>query len=454
MTAPTPAHSLPPYPAYRPSGVPWLGDVPAHWEVRRLKTLARIVNGATPATLTPEYWGGDITWITPEDLGRLDTPYVEHGARFITQKGYDSCGTTIAPAGSLVISTRAPIGHIAILRRPACVNQGCRLIIPADAIQSGYLYYQLAAAKPEIASFGKGTTFMELSKADLASFRVACPPPDEQAAIASYLDHAVDRINRARQGKARLAELLQEYRQAAIHHAVTRGLNPEAPLKPSGIKWLDDVPAHWEVRRLKTMARIVNGATPSTLTPEYWGGDITWLTPEDLGRLDTAYIEHGARSITQKGYDSCGTTIAPAGSLVISTRAPIGHIAILRRPACVNQGCRLIITADAIQSGYLYYQLAVAKSEIASFGKGTTFMELSKADLASFRFACPPPAEQAAIAAHLDWLTAKLDAAIAGARQSAALLDEYRAALIAAAVTGQVDVRAAAPAPPPAAPPP
>ena len=445
MTAPTPAHTLPPYPAYRPAGVAWLDAVPAHWDVSQAKhqysmQLGKMLQNYRnqPADqIVPYLKAAHVQWFA---VHTDDAPAMWAAPGEIERYGIRK--------GDLLVCEGGEGGRCAIVGEVPdnCIIQNAlHRVRPLRGNSIGYLQYTMRAIAQSgwLEAINNKATIAHFTGEKFRSLRIPVPPPDEQAAIASYLDHVVDRINRARQGKARLAELLQEYRQAAIHHAVTRGLNPDAPLKPSGVKWLDDVPAHWEVRRLKTMARIVNGATPSTLTPEYWGGDITWLTPEDLGRLDTAYIEHGARSITQKGYDSCGTTIAPAGSLVISTRAPIGHIAILRRPACVNQGCRLIIPADVIQSGYLYYQLAVAKSEIASYGKGTTFMELSKADLASFRFACPPPAEQAAIVADLDQLTAKLDAAIAGARQSAALLDEYRAALIAAAVTGQVDVRAA-----------
>ena len=422
MTALTPAHSLPPYPAYQSSGVAWLGDVPAHWEVRRLKTICRLAYGDSLSA-----------------AHRMPGDIPVYGSNGLV--GYHTIPNTDGQC--IIIGRKGSFGKVHYSDQSAfAIDTAFFIDQRYTSANIRWLYYLLGWLKLD--AFSKDSAIPGLNRNDAYQHIGLLPPPEEQAAIVRYLDDAVVRIHRARQVKTRLAELLHEYRQAAIHHAVTRGLNPDAPLKSSSIPWLGDVPAHWEVRRLKTMASIVNGATPSTLTPEYWGGDITWLTPEDLGRLDTPYIENGARSIPQKGYDSCGTNIAPAGSLVISTRAPIGHIAILCRPACVNQGCRLIIPTDTIQSRYLYYQLAVAKSEIASFGKGTTFMELSKADLASFRVACPPQAEQAAIVAHLDQLTAKLDAAIAGARQSAVLLDEYGAALIAAAVTGQVDVRAVA----------
>ena len=120
MTA-TPPHR---YPAYKPSGVEWLGDVPEHWEARRLRSIATIVNGATPSTGVPAYWDGEILWITPDDLGQLEGRYIADSARRITQEGYEACGTTLVPSERIAISTRAPIGHIGILEHTACVNQG------------------------------------------------------------------------------------------------------------------------------------------------------------------------------------------------------------------------------------------------------------------------------------------------------------------------------------------
>ena len=143
-------NDLRPYPARKPSGFPWIGDVPTNWDVQRLRTVAHIISGATPSTNTPSYWGGTIDWLTPDDLGKLAARNIETGARRITQEGYDSCGATLAPAGSIAISTRAPIGHIGILGYPACVNQGCRLLSPKEAIKSEYLYFWLEAIRGQL----------------------------------------------------------------------------------------------------------------------------------------------------------------------------------------------------------------------------------------------------------------------------------------------------------------
>ena len=429
------------YPRYRATELKWLGGIPSHWELRRLRTLAQIVNGATPSTATPAYWNGDIAWLTPEDLGSVATPYIERGERSITRQGYEACGAIIAPAGSLVISTRAPIGHVAILQQPACVNQGCRLVVPmGDAIVK-YLYYQLIHRRHDIASLGQGSTFTELSRGALARYRVTWPPLNEQISIVRFLDHETTRIDTLIERKQHLVHLLEEQRTALIRRSVTRGLAADMAMKDTGVAWLGDIPAHWGVRRLRTLAEIVNGATPSTATSSYWNGNIAWLTPEDLGKVAAPYIDGGARSITQQGYEACGTTIAPAGSIAISTRAPIGHLAILRQPACVNQGCRLVVPAGNAVVKYLYYQLTVARHDIASLGQGSTFTELSRETLATYRIAWPPPKEQAGIVRFLDRKTAKIDALVAKVQEVIERLNEYRLALIYAAVTGNIDVR-------------
>ena len=156
----------------------------------------------------------------------------------------------MAPAGSVVISTRAPIGHTGILSSTACTNQGCRLLVPNGAIQPEHLYYSLKVARPELESIGQGTTFAELSRNELARFAVPVAPRREQAAIVRYLDHADRRIRRYIHAKQQLITLLEEQKQALIHQAVTRGLDPNVRLKPSGVEWLGDVPEHWEVSAL------------------------------------------------------------------------------------------------------------------------------------------------------------------------------------------------------------
>ena len=270
--------------------------------------------------------------------------------------------------------------------------------------------------------------------------------PPEQTAIVRFLDYMDRRIRRVIRARQRRIKLLDEYKQTLIHQAVTGRIDvrtgqPYPAYKPSGVEWLGEVPAHWEVRRLGSVTQILNGATPSSNRPEYWDGDIVWVTPDDLGKLKSRYIDNSSRRITQEGYNACGTILAPAGSIVLSTRAPIGHLGILRVAACVNQGCRLLVPQATTASEFLYHMLVAARPSLEVLGQGSTFLELSRSKLGTFSIPFPPFSEQTAIVQYLDAQTAKIDAAIATTRREIGFLHEYRTRLIADVVTGKLDVR-------------
>ena len=425
---------LNPYPRYRASGVAWLGDVPEHWDVRRLKasvsdvvnlTSRRLENEAYIALEHVESWTGKIREAGSE-------------VQFDSQvKRFD--------AGDVLFGKLRP--YLAKVAQPAysgvCVGEFLVLRPSNGSLLPGYLA-RLLRSKPIIDAIDATTFGAKMPRADwhtIGNMAQLLPPLDEQAAIVRYLEYADGRIRRYVGAKGRLIALLEEERQAVVNQAVTRGLDASVALKPSGVEWLGDVPAHWEVRRLKSLCKLVNGATPSTNQPSYWNGDIQWITPQDLGNLAGKYITESERRITAAGYRSCGTALAPAGSIAISTRAPIGHIAVLASDACVNQGCRLLVPGDRCDSDYLYYQLTTVRNELEAQGQGSTFTELSRDKLAAFQVAAPPKDEQAAIVEYVDRATAGIDAAMARARRQMELVEEYRVRLIADVVTGKVDVR-------------
>src|SRR3990172_4646287 len=157
-----------------------------------------------------------------------------------------------------------------------CSNQGCRSLVFRNEDNTRYFYYLLLAARSELTSFGEGSTFKELSRTKLETINLITPRSDEQRIIAAFLDRETERIDQLIAKKERQIELLQEKRSALISHAVTKGLNPKAKMKDSGIEWLGEIPEHWKLIPLKRVFLVLNGSTPKSGEPDYWDGEIPW----------------------------------------------------------------------------------------------------------------------------------------------------------------------------------
>ena len=432
---------LEPYPDYKPSGVEWLGDVPAHWEMlpnRAVFAETNERNHPEEQMLSVTITSGVIRQKTLlEDSSKKDASRLDRSAYKL-----------VCPGDIAYNKMRAWQGAVGVSEYKGIVSPAYVVQRPRSRACSRYLHYLLRtpmfAKEAERWSYGIAPDMWSLRPEHFKMIYSCVPPLAEQNAIVRYLDHVDGRIRRYIEAKEKLVALLAEEKQAVIQQAVTRGLDPNVRLKPSGVEWLGDVPAHWEVRRMRTVVFIRNGATPSTNNEAYWNGDILWITPEDLGAMKGRRITSSGRRITRAGYESCGASLVSPNSIAISTRAPIGHLGILGLAGCVNQGCKLLVPKGSIRSDFLYHVLETARPELQSRGHGTTFMELSRLKLGNFPLPVPPLAEQAAIAAYLDRETARIDAAAARARRQVELMREYRERLIADVVTGKLDVRAAA----------
>lgn len=185
--------------------------LPAGWRWARLGDVCQVVSGATPSTDVPAYWDGNIPWVTPTDLGRLAGPSLEQTERRITKAGLANCSAKMVPAGTVLMSSRAPIGHLAVASIPCCANQGCKNLVPGPTVDTWYLYYALKMLVPVLKALGRGATFTEISKATVESVHVPLAPLDEQRRIAAILTDqmaAVDRARAAAQAQVAAAEAL------------------------------------------------------------------------------------------------------------------------------------------------------------------------------------------------------------------------------------------------------
>jgi len=443
--------SFPKYPAYKDSGVQWLGEVPEHWAVTAIKRNYSIVGGSTPKSEISAYWDGEILWITPADLSRLRGFNITESIRTITTDGLNSCGANLVPAGSIVLSTRAPIGSIGIAATELCTNQGCKSLVPHSDQEPRFLAYLLSIATLELNVRGKGTTFLELSADELGAFRVSIPPRREQRTLAAFLDHETAKIDALVAEQEKLVALLKEKRQSVISHAVTKGLDPSVPMKDSGVEWLGEVPSHWEVKKVKQLTcRISSGKTPLGGNETYLDEGVLFLRSQNVYddglRLDDAVFiseaTHEAMAVSE---------VHPNDILLNITGASIGRSCLIPKEfpvANVNQHVCVIRLVDSGATPYVawFFKSGVAKNQIDLAQNGAAREGLNFEQIGTMLLPLPSALEQLQIESFLDAETSKLDALTAEAQSAIALLQERRTALISAAVTGQIDVRHLPPA--------
>lgn len=439
--------TYPKYEKYKESGVPWLGQVPEGWEVAVIKHMTDIYNGSTPKSGDPLNWDGEILWATPEDLGNNNGKYLDNTKRTITEEGYISSGVSIVPIGSSILSTRAPIGHLSIVSKEMCFNQGCRGIVPKENLESDFLYYLLFAAKDELKVRGQGTTFIELGNNQLGSMPITLPSLEEQKAIAAFLDKKTSEIDALIAKKEELLKLLAEQRTALITHAVTKGLNPSAPMKDSGIDWLGHIPSHWDVKKVKSIVDIwgrigFRGYTLADIVDE--GEGALSLSPSNIKDGKTDYSKRTYIS-WEKYEESSEIKVYEGDILFVKTGSTIGKTAIIKSP---NEPMTLnpqlvVLKNHKINSHFLAYAMNASyyQFQIEGYKFGGSTPAMTQESLGRTLIVIPSDEEQKEIVEYIDAADLKFELIINKTQQAIDRLKEYRTALITNAVTGKIDVR-------------
>ncbi|MDP3938111.1 MAG: restriction endonuclease subunit S, partial [Deltaproteobacteria bacterium] len=435
-----------PYPAYKDSGVEWLGEIPAHWEVRRLKHLA---------LLNPESLGEDSD-------PSLDMIYVDIGGVDSLGRIFQRESLTFATApsrarrlvrdGDVIVSTvRTYLRAIAPINDPEStlvVSTGFAVVRPADDLSTGYAAYALRAPYfvERVVANSKGVSFPAINESEMATYAIAAPPPEEQHAIAAFLDREAARIDALVAKKERLIELLQEKRTALITRAVTKGLDPNVHMKDSGVEWLGEIPAHWEVKRLKHLLRPQKGAIKTgpfgsqLQSVEMLAGDIKVYNQRSV--LDRDFAS-GDNYISLEKFDELRSFETFPGDLLITTRGSIGRCAVL--PADAERGilhpCVMRIQADQrrISTRFLeslIQDCGIVLEQLRLRSNATTIDVIYSESLKEVSIVVPPVKDQDAIGAFLDRETTRIDALVAQVRDALDRLTELRTALISAAVTG------------------
>ena len=405
---------------------------------KQLRHVFTVTSGATPESGNADYWDGDILWATPEDVSSLDSYWLRDTRRKITQAGYQACGTTIALADSILLTKRAPIGQLAVLAHEVCTNQGCFLLTPRLEEDTRFFYYWLSAQTALLQILGRGSTFMELSTDELKSLVVPHPPLLQQRAIADYLDRETARLDALVAAKERVLGLLAEKRRALISRAVTRGLEPRVRLRNSGIPWLGEVPAHWETRK----AAWLFGERDERGEPNLPLLEVSINTGVVLREFSEERIESAAADFnTYK--------VARQGDVVFNKmRMWQGAVGVAPQDGLVSPDYVVAAPTGPLTPHYagVLFRTAAFSAECARRSHGIVWDRLRLYWEGFREIVLPMPAagEQNEIVARIGNETAKLDQLRAATDRTIGLLKERRTTLIAAAVTGQMEVRSEA----------
>lgn len=443
--------SLPRYPEYKDSRVEWLRDIPAHWAVSPLKHLVSFTSGGTPSKEIPEYWDGSVPWASAKDL---KSERLSDTTDHITEYAISSGAASLVPAGTVLVVVRGMIlartFPVTQTLTPMAINQDLKGVRSTGPLDTNFLPWLLKGSADEslqrLDEAGHGTKALRMDA--WSSMRLPVPPHEEQRAIAVFLDRETTKIDALIAEKEKLLALLAEKRQVTISHAVTKGLNPDTRMKDSGVAWLAEVPAHWKVGKAGFYISVLPGyAFPSSeFSSDESNVRLLRGINVGVGKLKWDEVVHWQRTEAD-GLDGFELR---AGDIVIGMDRPLISTGIRVAPMKEEDlPCLLLQRVAKVQvgasiNGRFIMRLLSSRAFEAHFTPETTGVSvphISGEQICSFVIPVPPLDEQRRICDFVEAELAKLDALISEARLAIALLGERRTALIAAAVTGQIDVR-------------
>ncbi|AML50183.1 restriction endonuclease subunit S [Falsihalocynthiibacter arcticus] len=439
--------SYAPYPAYKDSGVPWLGQVPTGWEVKRLSYATRFKGGSTPSKNEDQFWiDGTIPWVSPKDMKRKE---IYDTKDHLTELGaMQSASGLIAPGHVMMVVRSGILRHsipAAINRVAVTVNQDMRVFLPFRELKSEFIYWVIEGLQKTLVDLWSksGTTVESLETEYVNSSPFPIPPLEEQSAITRFLDEKTVEIDDLISKKEELLRLLAEQRTALITHAVTQGLDPSAPMKPSGVVWFDRVPSHWQVRRLKDVGRLVGGAGFPHDFQNVQGEELYFYKVGDLAKSDDGiHLTTAPHTIDRETAAKLRATVIPPDAILY---AKIGAALLLNRRRISTADCCIdnnmtawIVDPSKVLPLWGFYWMSTV-----DFGEHTNpgaVPSLSEGYQSILPITLPPIEEQKQIIDRLVSDTYKLDSVAKKTSEAVERLKEYRTALITNAVTGKIKV--------------
>jgi len=376
-----------------------IGRIPKEWEIVKLgdDKIVNLIMGQSPSSSTYNVSGIGLPFLQ----GNAD-----FGEIYPNPKVFCSEPIKIAEKNDILLSVRAPVGDVNINPFKSCIGRGLSAIKPNyKNVNHMFLFYCLKFLNKLFKYLSSGSTFKAIRKSDIENFKLPLPPLPEQKKIAEILstvDNAIEKVDEAISKTERLKKgLMQELLTKGIGHKEFKDTE------------IGRIPREWEVKKVVDLFNVETGTTPSTKNKEYWeSGNIVWLTPADMSKLNgSVYIKNSKRKVTKKGLEETNLTLMPIDSIIISTRAPVGYVVIVKNNATFNQGCKGLIPKDRreVNSKFYAYYLLSKRNLLVNLSGGSTFKELSKETLENFKLLLPPLSEQKKIAEILSTVDKRIE---------------------------------------------
>lgn len=434
------------YQEYKKSDIKFIDSIPNHWETWKVRHGFNIIgSGTTPKSDNPDFYNGEIPWITTSELRES---LITDTNQKVTKLALDKVSSLklYNPGAIAIAMYGATIGRLGIFGIKSTVNQACCVYDDPTKFYPKFLFYWLWMSRKTLIAFSVGGGQPNLSQDDLKQLHIPIPQIPEQTQIANFLDHKTRQIDRLIEQKEKLLKLLTEKRTAIITQAVTKGLDPNVEMKNSGIDWLGEIPKHWIPKRLKFLTSKIIDGTHST--PEYISEGVPFLRVTDIVNAKGAALNTDAfKYISHEEHEELTKRCNPeVGDLLYSKNGTIGIPSVIDWDfdfSIFVSLCLIKIKKDLLIPSFLSYSLQskLTENQISIGSKKSAVINLHLDKIKEFVIPYPPMEEQIKINNWLNEQLPKFNDTEKKLLESINQLKEYREALITAAVTGQIDVR-------------
>ncbi len=422
------------YAEYQDSGIEWLGEIPSHWFLKKHKYIAEFSKGKNPELLFDNYSDGLYPYLSMDSLrGKTDSKYAEY------KKGL----VLVQDNQPLIIWDGSNSGEF-VLGRKGLLSSTMASACLIYEIQDKYYWYLCVCIEPEMRKHATGMGIPHVNGEELRGIVLPLPELNEQTQIAKFLDHETTKIDHLIEKQHQLIELLKEKRQAVISHAVTKGLDPNVPMKDSGVEWLGEVPEHWDIVKLSQIAVAFNGDRGANYPSgnDFVDEGIYFISANEV--INAKVITETASRITQKKYDELGGLKIKKGDIIYCLRgAGVGKNGICDFDEGTVSSSLMGIRSIKLDPDYLVLLLnsSAELQQRSVLVNGSVSPNLSAENVIGYKFAIPAVDEQIEIKKSIELRVNKIEILLSNAEQAIQLMQERRTALISAAVTGKIDVR-------------